>query len=87
MRGVSTDELDASACPVCGAPGPEPYRRIATWEPLGYTTEPGAEKDFHGRFEWSPRASHPRLDSDGQEVAVLAGTNLAYGLDGGRSSA
>lgn len=78
---LSTDDCDASACPVCGAPGPEPYRRVATWEPLGYTTEPKASKDFHGRFDWSPRASHPRLDSDGRAVAMLGGTNLAYALD------
>jgi DEAD/DEAH box helicase domain-containing protein len=78
---LSTDDLCASTCPVCGAPGPEPYRRIATWEHLGYTTEPQAEKDFHGRFDWPPRASHPRLDSDGQPVVVLSGTNLAYALD------
>jgi DEAD/DEAH box helicase domain-containing protein len=78
---LSTDDLTATACPVCGAPGPDPYRRITTWEPLGYTTEPRAEVDFHGRFDWSPRASHPRLDSDGQPAAVLEGTNLAYALD------
>ena len=78
---LSTDDLSASACPVCGSPGPDLYRRIATWEPLGYTTEPRAERDFHGRFDWSPRASHPRLDSDGQQTAVLDGTNLAYALD------
>lgn len=78
---LSTDELGKSACPVCGMAEPELYRRIATWEPLGYTTEPEASRDFHGRFDWSPRAGHPRLDSDGVPVSVLAGTNVAYALD------
>ena len=78
---ISTEDRDASACPVCGAPGPDVYRRVTTWEPLGYTTEPRASRDFHGRFDWSPRASHPRLDSDGLPAALLAGTNLAYAMD------
>jgi DEAD/DEAH box helicase domain-containing protein len=79
--GLSTDDPSETACPVCGAPGPDLYRRIATWEPLGYTTEPRAAVDFHGRFDWSPRASHPRLDSNGNRAAVLEGTNMAYALD------
>ena len=78
---LSTDEADSSVCPVCEASGPEFYRRVTTWEPLGYTTEPGASEDFHGRFDWSPRASHPRLDSDADAVAILHGTNLAYALE------
>jgi DEAD/DEAH box helicase domain-containing protein len=78
---LSTDSLDAAACPVCGATDPTTYRRIATWEPLGYITEPGESRDFHGRFDWSPRASHPRLDSDGLAVHRLQGTNLAYARD------
>ncbi len=78
---LSTDELGKSACPVCGVADPGLYRRVATWEPLGYTTEPKSSRDFHGRFDWSPRSSHPRLDSDGSPVAVLAGTNLAYARD------
>jgi DEAD/DEAH box helicase domain-containing protein len=78
---LSVDDLGASACPVCGVDQPELYRRVPTWEPLGYTTEPKASRDFHGRFDWSPRASHPRLDSDGLPITVLGGTNLAFALD------
>ena len=79
--GLSVDDHDVSACPVCGVVDPKLYRRIKTWEPLGYTTEPRASKDFNGRFDWSPRASHPRLDSDAESVRILTGTNLAYALE------
>jgi DEAD/DEAH box helicase domain-containing protein len=78
---LSTDDADSLACPVCESADPEVYRRVTTWEPLGYTTEPKASVDFHGRFEWSPRSSHPRLDSHADPVATLVGTNLDYALE------
>ena len=78
---LSTENSDETACPVCQVTDSDIYRQVATWEPLGYLTEPGTERDFHGRFEWSPRASHPRLDSDGSAMGVLEGTNLAFALD------
>lgn len=79
---LSVDDIDATACPVCRVTaGPKHYRRVTTWEPLGYTTYPNVSRDFHGRFDWSPRASHPRLDSDGQAGEIHPGTNLEYALD------
>jgi len=77
---LSVDDRGGSACPVCSAGDPQ-YRRVTTWEPLGYTTEPTASRDFQGRFDWSPRSSHPRLDSDGLPGKLLPGTNLEYALD------
>jgi hypothetical protein len=47
-------------CPVCHAAPPE-YRLLDTWEPRGFTVEPGAEEDFDGDFEWTPRATSARL--------------------------
>ncbi|MHB1559603.1 MAG: DEAD/DEAH box helicase [Isosphaeraceae bacterium] len=78
---LSTGEPVPPACPVCGTSKGASYREITTWEPLGYTTEPGASRDFHGRFDWSPRAGHARLDSDASPVSTLGGTNLAYKLE------
>ncbi len=78
---LSIDDHDVTSCPVCGVDDPKQYRRVTTWEPLGYTTEPETSKDFHGRFDWSPRASHPRLDSDAGPIEFLNGTNLAYAFD------
>ena len=78
---LTTDDPPRPDCPVCGATSPDHYRRLTTWEPLGYTTEPNASVDFHGRFDWSPQASHPRLDSNGGPSSLLKGTNLAFALD------
>lgn len=50
-------------CPVCQAVAPE-YRVLETWEPRGFTVEPGAEEDFDGDFEWTPRATSARLATE-----------------------
>ena len=78
---LTTDDPPRPDCPVCGTSSPDYYQRLTTWQPLGYTTEPNASVDFHGRFDWSPRASHSRLDSDGGPSSLLGGTNLAFALD------
>ena len=77
---LTTAETSKPDCPVCGA-SDDHFQRVTTWEPRGYTTEPGASVDFHGRFDWSPRASHPRLDSEGEPAEPLPGTNLTFALD------
>lgn len=50
-------------CHVCGAtdqdrPG---YETIRLSEPKGFRTWYGHQRDFEGVFEWTPRASHPKM--------------------------
>jgi DEAD/DEAH box helicase domain-containing protein len=50
-------------CPVCGATaqqGPG-YRTINLSQPAGFRTEYGRSRDFDGVFEWTPRASRPKM--------------------------
>jgi DEAD/DEAH box helicase domain-containing protein len=50
-----------------------------TWEPQGFTIEPGEADDFDGDFEWTPRATRARLGTDLlQPFTPLAATNLVY---------
>jgi hypothetical protein len=50
-----------------------------TWEPQGFTIEPGVEDDFDGDFEWTPRATGARLGTDRlQPFTPLPTTNVAY---------
>ena len=52
-----------ASCPVCGAtrqhdPG---YRIIRLSQPAGFRTLYGQSRDFDGTFEWTPRASRPKM--------------------------
>jgi DEAD/DEAH box helicase domain-containing protein len=68
------------ACPAgCGAV--EEYRSLVTWEPLGFLTEPGAERDFDGRFEWTPRSTSSRLLTTPVEITRLKDSNLFFGTE------
>jgi DEAD/DEAH box helicase domain-containing protein len=65
-------------CPACGAGWPD-YRIMDTWEPQGFTIEPGEADDFDGDFEWTPRATGARLGTDFlQPFTPLPATNLVY---------
>ena len=51
------------SCPVCGAtqhqdPG---YRIVRLSQPAGFRTWYGRSRDFDGTFEWTPRASRPKM--------------------------
>lgn len=50
----------AVACPVCGATTPD-YEVIQLSQPRGFRTWFGGARDFDGVFEWTPRASRPKV--------------------------
>lgn len=63
-------------CPVCNANAPD-YRNVVAWQPLGFTVEPGTERDFNGKFEFTPQATSARMDSSNlTPFKVANGTNL-----------
>ena len=51
------------SCPVCGAAPSDdpPYRIISLSQPAGFRTWYDRSRDFDGTFEWTPRASRPKL--------------------------
>lgn len=62
-QAVDGNQPPAASCPVCGAttqqdPG---YRITALSQPAGFRTWHGRSRDFDGVFEWTPRASRPRM--------------------------
>ena len=48
------------ACPVCGAVSDE-YRIVNLSQPSGFRTMFGKERNYDGVFEWTPRATRPKL--------------------------
>lgn len=78
--GAFTRE-NLEVCPVCDAEAPS-FRQVQAWQPKGFTTEPGAERTYDGRFEWTPRSSNVRLDSCSQDrFSTLAECNLEFQSD------
>lgn len=62
-QAVDASTPPADSCPVCGAlPDDDPgYLKISLSEPKGFRTFYGAERDFDGEFDFTPRGSHPRI--------------------------
>jgi hypothetical protein len=62
-QAVDGTQPPAASCPVCGAtPQQDPGYRITTLaQPSGFRTWYGRSRDFDGTFEWTPRASRPKM--------------------------
>jgi hypothetical protein len=59
-QAVDASQNPAQACPVCGAAPPD-YEQVVLSQPRGFRTWFGASRDFDGVFEWTARASRPRV--------------------------
>ena len=62
-QAVDDSQPPPASCVVCGAtaaqnPG---YRVIDLAQPAGFRTWYGNSRDFDGAFEWTPRASRPKM--------------------------
>ncbi len=62
-QAVDRTQPPPTSCSVCGAtPGQAPgYRVIDLAQPAGFRTWYGSSRDFDGVFEWTPRASRPKM--------------------------
>jgi hypothetical protein len=59
-QAIDGSQNPAQTCPVCGAAYPE-YERVVLSQPRGFRTWFGASRDFDGVFEWTARASRPKV--------------------------
>jgi len=62
-QAVDQTQPPPASCPICGAtPQQDPgYRLTALSQPAGFRTLYGRSRDFDGTFEWTPRASRPKM--------------------------
>jgi len=71
-QAVDGSQVPAATCPICGGAPPE-YELVRLSQPRGFCTWFGAgSRDFDGVFEWTPRASRPKVG-----VAPIAMTPVA----------
>jgi DEAD/DEAH box helicase domain-containing protein len=59
-QAVDGSQNPAQACPVCGSGQPD-YEQVNLSQPRGFRTWPGTSRDFDGVFEWTARASRPKI--------------------------
>jgi ATP-dependent helicase YprA (DUF1998 family) len=62
-QAVDESQPPGPSCAVCGAtPAQNPgYRVVCLAQPAGFRTWYGSSRDFDGVFEWTPRASRPKM--------------------------
>lgn len=79
-QAVDGSPVPAPTCPVCGAVAPD-YEIINLSQPRGFRTWFGRERDFDGIFEWSPRASRPKVGVRPIPTQPVANFELWSGQD------
>jgi Lhr-like helicase len=70
-------------CPVCGATSQQQpgYEEIQLAQPLGFRTWFGRNRDFEGLFEWTPRASRPKMGATLQQLTARANFGVWAGQE------
>jgi DEAD/DEAH box helicase domain-containing protein len=82
-QAVDTQPGPAATCPVCGTtsqqrPG---YEVIQLSQPLGFRTWFRENRDFDGVFEWTPRASRPKMGATLQPLMTQANFGIWSGQE------
>lgn len=82
-QAVNVQPAAGGPCIVCGAtaqqnPG---YEVMQLSQPLGFRTWYGSERDFDGIFEWTPRASRPKMGATLQPLAPVANFGIWSGRE------
>ena len=75
--------IDASSppppsCQVCNGP-PADYRVIDLSQPAGFRTFYRHERDYDGTFEWTPRATRPKLSTGAVPMRIHANFDIFSG--------
>lgn len=62
-QAVDGTQPPSATCPVCGATSQQDpgYKITNIAQPAGFRTLYGSSRDFDGTFEWTPRASRPKM--------------------------
>jgi DEAD/DEAH box helicase domain-containing protein len=96
-QAVDIQPTAAGVCPVCGATSQQQpgYEVIQLSQPVGFRTLFNRNRDFDGVFEWTPRASRPKMGAtlqpltpranfgiwSGQETIFVVNDNNGNGFD------
>lgn len=79
-QAIDGQPAPAGACQVCGAGSPA-YSIVNLSQPRGFRTWFGNARDFDGVFEWTPRASRPKVGVRPFNMAAAANFEVANDQD------
>ena len=79
-QAVDGSQNPAQACPVCGAAPPD-YDLVSLSQPRGFRTWFGSSRDFDGVFEWTARASRPKVGVTPIAMTPVANFEVWSGQD------
>ncbi len=79
-QAVDGSQNPAQACSVCGAAAPD-YEQVVLSQPRGLRTWFGASRDFDGVFEWTARASRPKVGVTPIRMTPVANFEIWSGQD------
>lgn len=79
-QAVDGSQNPGQSCPICGANAPE-YEIIRLSQPRGFRTWYDRGRDFDGFFEWTPRASRPKVGVTPVAMAPVANFEIWSGQD------
>jgi len=79
-QAIDASVNPAQNCPVCGSTPPD-YNVVNLAQPRGFTTWHGKGRDFDGLFEWTPRASRPKMGVNPIPMTHVANFDVASGED------
>jgi DEAD/DEAH box helicase domain-containing protein len=79
-HAIDGTQVPAQTCRVCGASAPN-YEQINLSQPRGFRTWFDASRDFDGVFEWTARASRPKVGVTPIALAPVANFEIWSGQD------
>jgi hypothetical protein len=82
-QAVDVQAAPGAACPVCLATAQQQpgYEVIQLSQPLGFRTLYNRDRDFDGVFEWTPRASRPKMGATLQPLTPTANFGVWSGVE------
>jgi DEAD/DEAH box helicase domain-containing protein len=80
-QAVDGSQNPAPACPVCGAVPPDYDPLVHLSQPRGFRTWFGASRDFDGVFEWTARASRPKVGATPIAMTPVANFEIGSNQD------
>jgi len=68
-QSIDDSQTPSATCPLCGPLAGDQYQVVDLAEPRGFRTYYNTERDYDGTFEWTPRATRPKLGFSGPPLS------------------
>lgn len=79
-QSIDTGSPPAATCQVCHGPADE-YRIMNLSQPTGFRTFYNEARDYDGNFDWTPRATRPKLSMGRVPLGIYANFEIFSGSE------